>query len=178
VLTNQHQDVKDELDAVGNGDRSFDSSAKSSIYEKGFKPVFVYSNATTAAAEIPSEGKDYLRSDPLKPIVSFSQIRQDRIIDALFHAIKDEKPKQLFFVDLAANHFSILSITLALEQKGWNGLCIEGYQEYWYDLARHRKCTIVGAYVGGEESDDGQQVNSGAWYRNWNFGKEDGQRKL
>jgi len=158
VLTNQVQDVKDELDAVGNGDGSYDPSANSSIYEKGFNPVFIYSNATSAAAEIPSRGRSYLNSEPLNPIVSFSQIKQDKIIDALFHARTDETPKQLFFVDLAANHYSILSNTLALEQRGWNGLCIEGNQQYWYELARHRKCTIIGAYVGGKESDDGQQV--------------------
>lgn len=51
-------------------------------------------------------------------------------------------------------HFSLLddaldlTNTLALERKGWTGLCVEPNSDYWYGLA-HRKCTVVGALVSG-----------------------------
>ena len=51
-----------------------------------------------------------------------------------------------------------LSNTLYLEQNGWDGLCIEGSPEYWYDLARFRKCKIIGAFVGGNENEDGKRI--------------------
>ena len=157
-LTKQLQDVRDELQAVRKGaenpnkeDSAANFPVKSSIYKKGFNPVFVYSNAATAAAEM-----------PVKP--GFSQVKQDVIIAALITASKEKTPSNEggdyhpFFVDLAANHFMTLSNTLALEHKGWKGLCIEGNHLYWYDLARHRTCTIVGAFVGGKESEDGKQM--------------------
>ena len=159
-LRKELQDVKDELAAGNNKGAasrvSSEENAKAKVpvvensllatYEnKGFNPVFIFSNATRAAAEIPA-----------KP--SFAQVKQDTIILALMNAIKKSTSEPAFFVDLASNHFHHLSNTVALEQKGWKGLCIEGNQRYWYDLARHRKCTIVGAFVGGTESEDGKQV--------------------
>ena len=161
-LTKRLHDVQDQLQAVrkGAGNINYRDSTekfpvKSSIYEKGFNPVYVYSNTATAAAEVP-------------PKPSYSQVKQDRIIEALIAASKENTSKQEpkeggeqhypFFVDLAANHFMDLSNTLALEKKGWKGLCIEGNHLYWYDLARYRTCTVVGAFVGGKENEDGKQV--------------------
>ena len=43
-------------------------------------------------------------------------------------------------------------------QNGWDGLCIEGSPEYWYDLARSRNCTVFGAFVGGNENEDGKKI--------------------
>lgn len=53
-----------------------------------------------------------------------------------------------YFIDLAANDAKDWTNTLALENHGWNGLCIEPNPGYWYGLS-HRKCTVVGALVGG-----------------------------
>jgi hypothetical protein len=39
-----------------------------------------------------------------------------------------------------------------LEADGWRGLCIEPNPIYWFRLA-HRKCDIVGAFVGGHDLD-------------------------
>lgn len=72
---------------------------------------------------------------------------------------KNYTNKQIFFfIDLAANHAWKLSNTLHLEQNGWDGLCIEGSPEYWYDLARSRNCTVFGAFVGGNENEDGKKI--------------------
>mmetsp|Transcript_13822 Transcript_13822/g.26030 ORF Transcript_13822/g.26030 Transcript_13822/m.26030 type:complete len:212 (+) Transcript_13822:54-689(+) len=62
-----------------------------------------------------------------------------------------------YFVDLAANDAATFSNTLHVEQNGWTGLCIEPNPRYWYRLAAFRKCTIVGAFVGGTE--DGKEVD-------------------
>jgi hypothetical protein len=70
----------------------------------------------------------------------FSQVGQDQIIVNL---LGDNG----YFIDLAANHASELSNSLALERHGWNGICIEPNPVYWYGLS-HRKCTVVGALVG------------------------------
>ena len=163
-LKNQLQDAKDELKAArkdvdqqgAGGSTSATTEVelfpfKGSIYEKGFNPILIYSNPTTAAAEIPKQ-----------PNYSQEKVCQDKIIVALIEKLQKKQQgggqPQPFFVDLAANHAIELSNTLLLEQNGWKGLCIEGNPEYWYDLARYRKCTIVGAFVGGKENEDGKQV--------------------
>jgi len=160
-LEKQLQRAKEELEVVasmrnkdgGGGATKNAFPVKSSIYDKGFNPIFVYSNRIAAAAEIPD-----------KP--HYGQVLQDKVVRALITAggsndgktttTKDEQP--LFFVDLAANHYRELSNTLSLERNGWKGLCIEGNPMYWYELARYRKCTIVGAFVGGKEKEDGTGV--------------------
>ncbi|GFH56603.1 hypothetical protein CTEN210_13079 [Chaetoceros tenuissimus] len=91
----------------------------------------------------------------------FSQVCQDLIIEELMNSLQAKKKsgnEKLFFVDLAANHALKLSNTLYLEQNGWEGLCIEGSPEYWYDLARYRNCQIIGAFVGGNEYDNGNRI--------------------
>jgi hypothetical protein len=74
----------------------------------------------------------------------FAQVHQDEILVDLIG-------RNGYFIDLAANDAVELSNTLALERKGWNGLCIEPNPIYWYGLS-HRKCTVLGALVGGEKS--------------------------
>lgn len=71
----------------------------------------------------------------------FAQVHQDQVILEL---LGDNG----YFIDLAANDASELTNTLALERHGWNGLCVEPNPGYWYGLS-HRKCTVVGALVGG-----------------------------
>ncbi|CAB9500390.1 Inherit from NOG: Methyltransferase FkbM [Seminavis robusta] len=88
-----------------------------------------------------------LGQDLQKP--SYGQVHQDEIILDL---IGDAG----YFIDLAANDALEFSNTLVLERhNGWHGLCIEPNPTYWYGLA-HRKCTVVGALMGGEQID---QVN-------------------
>ena len=80
----------------------------------------------------------------------FSQVKQDQIVMDLLAAATNSSTDEegsLFFIDLAANDATKFSNTLALEMRGWNGLCIEPNPIYWYGLS-HRKCTTVGALVG------------------------------
>jgi hypothetical protein len=77
-------------------------------------------------------------NDPAK--LWLSQAHQDEIIVDLIG-------ESGYFVDLAANDAVSLSNTLALERRGWNGLCVEPNPAYWYGLA-HRNCTLVGALLG------------------------------
>ena len=80
--------------------------------------------------------------DDVKPDQeSFAQVGQDSIV-------LDLLGPDGYFIDLAANDALVLTNTLALERKGWTGLCVEPNPAYWYGLA-HRKCTVVGALVAG-----------------------------
>jgi len=76
---------------------------------------------------------------------SYSQVGQDSIILDLLGS-------NGYFIDLAANDALDLTNTLALERKGWTGLCVEPNSVYWYGLS-HRKCTVVGAVVAGTKSE-------------------------
>jgi hypothetical protein len=70
----------------------------------------------------------------------FAQVHQDKVV---WDLLGDNG----YFIDLAANDAMKLSNTLALENHGWDGLCIEPNPVYWYGLS-HRRCTVVGALVG------------------------------
>jgi len=90
-------------------------------------------------------------SPPLPPSQKwFAQVHQDQVIVDLLGSSG-------YFIDLAANDAVEFSNTLALERDhGWKGLCIEPNPAYWYGLAANRRqCHIVGALVGGAQS---QQV--------------------
>lgn len=76
---------------------------------------------------------------------SFSQVGQDTIVLDLLGS-------NGYFIDLAANDALEFSNTLALERKGWTGLCVEPNSNYWYGLS-HRKCTVVGALVAGTKTE-------------------------
>jgi hypothetical protein len=71
----------------------------------------------------------------------FAQVNQDKLLLELIGS-------NGYFIDLATNDAKEWSNTLALEKHGWNGLCTEPNPTYWYGLS-HRKCTVVGALVGG-----------------------------
>jgi hypothetical protein len=91
-----------------------------------------------------------LQSDTASQQQFFSQVKQDEIVLDLMKDIKQEnnnKNTSPYFIDLAANDATELSNTLALEQRGWDGICIEPNAAYWYGLSQ-RKCTAVGALVG------------------------------
>lgn len=116
---------------------------------RGFHPIYVYSKKRN----ISLSGK-------------YSQAQQDRMIIALMRA-NDERTgtskslsnRKRFFVDLAAYEARKFSNTYRLEQNDWEGLCIEPNLAHWYDLAAHRTCTIIAAFVGGAESEDGKVVD-------------------
>ena len=115
-------------------------------HSKGFRPVYVYSKAK-----------------PLFNKENYSQANQDRLILGLMKANNEHTNstsfRQPYFVDLAANDAYEISNTYLLELGGWEGLCIEPNPRYWYSLASYRKCTVVGAFVGGTEEEDGKQVD-------------------
>ena len=86
-----------------------------------------------------------------------SQAFQDRIV---FNALLPGK-KGGFFVDLAANHPFLKSNSRALERDhGWNGLCIDGNDDFLMQLVKKRRCAVIGAIV---SSDDDGDVK----YRHW-----------
>ncbi|KAL7581505.1 hypothetical protein ACA910_022074 [Epithemia clementina (nom. ined.)] len=130
----------------------------------GWHPILVYYGPSA------NEG---LHIDDLdkNPNQWFSQVHQDEIVYDLLSSpsstsnsrkggdnseIRGVKDLSVgvdgnhYFIDLAANDAKEFSNTLALEQRGWNGLCIEPNSAYWYGLS-HRKCTVVGAMVGGSQ---------------------------
>jgi hypothetical protein len=116
---------------------------------KGFRAVWVY----TKPSIVPL-GKKY------------SQANQDKMVIALMNANEEQNRisksgsgKQHFFVDLASYEPRVDSNTYLLEQNDWDGLCIEPGSIHWYPLASSRKCTIVGAFVGGAGRDDGKVVD-------------------
>ena len=123
--------------------------------ESIFRPVYVYSNHNIADQE----------ADPFRlagTMYAYSQVKQDQIILALTKANDEKSNKvnsQKFFVDLAANDPIKWSNSIYLEKNGWDGVCIEGNPQYWYDHGRYRRCSIVGAFVGGPPEEDGQQVD-------------------
>jgi hypothetical protein len=95
-----------------------------------------------------------------EPWAPGSQLGQDRLVMALMNEYKKLVPVESykthpFFVDLAANDAVRLSNTYMLEKHNWTGLCVEPNPMYWERLA-HRKCTVIGAFVGGQ---DQQPVN-------------------
>jgi len=114
---------------------------------KGFHPVFVYAH-----------------SAPLKQAKkTYSQASQDEmILELMKYSVEQNTTSSLeehFFVDLAANNATWISNTYLLEQNGWEGLCIEPNSIHWYELAAYRKCTIIAAFVGGREENDGEVVD-------------------
>ena len=105
-----------------------------------FRQVYLHTGANALAANSGSRvGNDY-------PGWWHSQHGQDFVIGSLF---SDSPPG--FFVDLAANEAIYLSNTRSLERDlKWRGLCIEGNEAMLPDLARRRKCTVIGCLVSNE----------------------------
>jgi len=83
---------------------------------KGFHPVYVYVHPKQLT----------------EPEKTYSQFNQDRMILELMKADAEKSTSKIlgtnkkhFFVDLAACNARFISNTYLLEQKGWEGLCIE-----------------------------------------------------
>ena len=145
VTTNLLQQFNDHEAASNNnangGERKMISKSSSSEEQqqmKGWNPINVYYG----------EKKGLFNDAPTsiqETQVSFSQVGQDSII-------LDLLGPDGYFIDLAANDALDLTNTLALERKGWTGLCVEPNPVYWYGLS-HRRCTVVGALVSGTISE-------------------------
>jgi hypothetical protein len=75
-----------------------------------------------------------------------SQFQQDRLVKTVIFTDAEQRPR--FFIDLAANHPIYKSNTRALERDaGWQGLCVDGNEEFLMLLVKHRRCQVVGAIV-------------------------------
>lgn len=68
----------------------------------------------------------------------YSQAGQDRFI---FERLGGGN--HLFFLDVGAHNGVSFSNTLALEQEGWRGLCIEPNPRHFVDLRKNRKASNV-----------------------------------
>lgn len=77
------------------------------------------------------------------------------LIDANNAKNTKEKASNKLFVDLASNHAYGFSNSYLLEQYRHTVICIESNSMYWHELASYRNCTIVGAFVGGSQEEDG-----------------------
>lgn len=123
----------------------------------GFHPIHVYYGPEDAVKGLRSSS-----SEMQQTYNAGSQVDQDKIISALTKLYRSKNMQKSsgasepYFIDLAANDAKQLSNTLRLEDDGWRGLCVEPNPIYWYRLA-HRKCDVVGAFVGGQT--DMQQVD-------------------
>ena len=107
--------------------------------KKGWHPVHVFYGETKGLFnDAPQSIKESQES--------FAQVGQDSIILDLLGS-------NGYFIDLAANDALDLTNTLALERKGWTGLCVEPNSVYWYGLS-HRKCQVVGALVAGTKREE------------------------
>ncbi|KAG7355004.1 methyltransferase FkbM domain containing protein [Nitzschia inconspicua] len=111
--------------ATSNSDGSIDAIAAQA---DGWHPIHVYYGDRSGLGASPTQE-------------SFAQVKQDLILLDLIGP-------NGYFIDLAANDAKDLTNTLVLERHGWKGLCVEPNPIYWYGLS-HRKCTVVGALVGG-----------------------------
>ena len=73
----------------------------------------------------------------------YSQIGQDKYFIEHF----TDPSRKGFFVDVGAHDGITMSNTLALEQRGWNGIGIEVNYHLFEQAKRNRKCTIVNECV-------------------------------
>ena len=71
------------------------------------------------------------------------QCGQDYVVASTFGGVSNR-----YFVDLAANDPVILSNTRSLERDfGWRGICIDANPSLLRQLAKRRKCDVVGAAI-------------------------------
>ena len=127
--------VQDSSSSLRGLQQNQQHESQSSATTPGWKEIHVFYHDRDAGLNLTGD----VESDPKW----FSQVHQDEIVVDLLG-------RNGYFIDLAANDAREFSNTLALERSyGWTGLCIEPNPVYWYGLS-HRKCTVVGALVGGD----------------------------
>jgi hypothetical protein len=100
-----------------------------------------------------------------------SQFQQDRLMKTVIFTDAEQHPR--FFIDLAANHPIFKSNTRALERDaGWQGLCVDGNEEFLMLLVKRRRCQVVGAIVTSATND---RVHFRRWLGAGNVGGQTGQ---
>jgi len=126
--------IGDEIPCIETKESLLQTNPKDTEEMKGWQPIHVfYGEKRGLFNDAPVTIKESQES--------FAQVGQDSIVLDLLGS-------NGYFIDLAANDALDLTNTLALERKGWTGLCVEPNSVYWYGLS-HRKCTVVGALVSG-----------------------------
>ena len=118
---------------------------------RGFRPVYVYSKVT------PPNAPQYSQSKQDLLILALTKANDESTIGTIQQS--DSTNRKPYFVDLAANDAISLSNSLLLEKHGWEGICLEPNPIYWYRLASFRTCTIIGAFLGGTQEEDGKEVD-------------------
>lgn len=143
------QDFEQEIISLANhNDVILSRSTANNENDSGWHPIYVYYGDSSEGLKS-SEAPLMLKTNSK----AGSQVKQDEIILKLIEPYRNAQQQQKrrpYFIDLAANDATSLSNTYQLEQNGWEGLCIEPNPVYWFRLA-HRKCVVVGAFVGGKE---------------------------
>lgn len=124
---------------------------------RGFHPVFVYSQATSTRK--PKEMPTYSQAKQDMLVLALMDANDEKIRESQGPSLRSTPRSNRYFVDLASNDATVFSNSYLLEKNGWNGLCLEPNPIYWYGLAAYRKCTIVGAFVGGTQEEDGKEVD-------------------
>lgn len=112
----------------------------------GFKQRYVIASAS------PLHPVDFLNNENKNMGNSFSQVRQDRIVMQIL-----QHKHNGFYVDLAANHWHMISNTFALDAMlHWGGICIEPNIAYYPELAVHRTCSLLTNPI---TATDGEEVD-------------------
>mmetsp|Transcript_25636 Transcript_25636/g.56737 ORF Transcript_25636/g.56737 Transcript_25636/m.56737 type:complete len:171 (+) Transcript_25636:228-740(+) len=104
---------------------------------------FAWNNSTqefdAKTAELPTDA--HILTDlegTWLPHKSYSQKKQDSTILGLLH-----NRTSGYFVDLAANHWKVLSNSLLMEHHyNWSGLCLEPNPVYLTELLSNRRCKV------------------------------------
>lgn len=78
----------------------------------------------------------------------FGQGNQDEMVEKL-----TDKKNNGFYIDLAANHYKLISNTYLLDVNyNWKGLCMEPNRGYLLELTTYRNCTVVVSPVSSESN--------------------------
>ena len=112
--------------------------------------AFVKETHKAIAPDAPSLQKDFYTTKPSIPFKSYSH---KQIQDILVLDIFNNKTNG-YFIDLAANDWSYISNSFALEYYNhWEGVCIEPNPEYLLGLLSNRKCHIFTNPVSSANND-------------------------
>jgi len=86
---------------------------------------------------------------PKEELKSFSQLNQDLVVLSFL-----KNKESGYFVDLAANHWQVLSNTYRMEAfLKWQGICIEPHPMYLDGLLANRKCKVFTCAVGSNDNE-------------------------
>lgn len=116
----------------------FDSSSKTFVAD----PMTLNSTAR-------SMSPTFATDPPPEELKSFSQSKQDKIVLSFL-----KEKENGYFVDLASNHWQVLSNTYRMEAfNKWQGVCIEPHPMYLEGLLSNRKCKVFTCAVGSNDNE-------------------------